>query len=149
MVEQPLLRITKKFSFEMAHAITGYPGKCSQIHGHSYKMRVTIIGKISDKDSGMVIDFKILKDLITDTIITPYDHKFVIEDTGEGREVAVQMEKIGQKVSLCPFPPTTENLLIHFVNKIKTVLPEHIHLHSVLLQETDNSYAEWYHEDQL
>lgn len=121
MVEHPLLRITKKFSFEMAHAITGYPGKCSQIHGHSYKMRVTIIGKISDKDSGMVIDFKILKDLITDTIITPYDHKFVIEDTGEGREVAVQMEKIGQKVSLCPFPPTTENLLIHFVNKIKTV----------------------------
>lgn len=149
MVEQPLLRITKKFSFEMAHAITGYPGKCSQIHGPSYKLRVTVIGKIADKDSGMVIDFKMFKDMITDAIITPYDHKFVIEDTGKGRELAIQIEKMGQKVSLCSFPPTTENLLLHFVDKIKTVLPEQLHLHSVLLQETDNSYAEWHHEDQL
>ena len=55
------IRITKKFTFEAGHALYGYDGKCKNVHGHSYKLYVTVIGvPIADKDNvkyGMVIDF--------------------------------------------------------------------------------------------
>ena len=59
------IRITKKFTFEAGHALYGYDGKCKNVHGHSYKLYVTVIGvPISDKGNvkyGMVIDFSDLK----------------------------------------------------------------------------------------
>jgi 6-pyruvoyltetrahydropterin/6-carboxytetrahydropterin synthase len=59
------IRITKQFSFETGHALYGYDGKCKNVHGHSYKLSVTVIGSpISDSNNvkyGMVIDFGDLK----------------------------------------------------------------------------------------
>ena len=61
------IRITKKFTFEAAHALYGYDGKCKNIHGHSYKLFVTIIGNpIKDSNNvkfGMIIDFSYEKSL--------------------------------------------------------------------------------------
>jgi len=71
-------RITKEFKFECAHALTGYDGKCSHIHGHSYKLRVTVKGKpIDDPKSpkfGMVLDFNDLEKIIKENIIDKFDH---------------------------------------------------------------------------
>ena len=65
-----VIRVTKEFSFEMAHALTNYDGPCRNIHGHSYRLFVTVSGIPSDDPrdprNGMVIDFSELN--IFDTI---------------------------------------------------------------------------------
>ena len=62
------IRITKQFNFETGHALYGYDGKCTNVHGHSYKLSVTVIGKpIEDTCNvkyGMVIDFGDLKKIV-------------------------------------------------------------------------------------
>jgi 6-pyruvoyltetrahydropterin/6-carboxytetrahydropterin synthase len=59
-----IIRITKEFQFEMAHALLGHDGPCKNIHGHSYKLDVTVKGKVkqntTDPDEGMVVDFTII-----------------------------------------------------------------------------------------
>ena len=67
------IRITKRFSFETGHALYGYDGKCRNVHGHSYKLFVTVIGHpISDTTHvklGMVIDFSDLKVIVKNKIL--------------------------------------------------------------------------------
>ena len=76
------IRITKIFHFEMAHALNNYDGLCRNIHGHSYKLRVTLIGQPSnDKTSpkkGMLIDFSDIKKIVRESIIDKYDHALVL-----------------------------------------------------------------------
>lgn len=66
------IRITKQFNFETGHALYGYDGKCKNVHGHSYKLSVTVIGEpITDSNHvkfGMVIDFSDLKKLSEKTL---------------------------------------------------------------------------------
>jgi len=63
-----IIRITKEFQFEMAHALLGYDGPCKNIHGHSYQLKVTVKGVVkentSDSDEGMVIDFGVIKKIV-------------------------------------------------------------------------------------
>ena len=66
-----MMRITKEFKFEMAHALHGYDGLCKNIHGHSYKLFVTVKGEIkNDKGNakdGMVLDFDVLNVLLNES----------------------------------------------------------------------------------
>ena len=75
------IRITKQFSFETGHALYGYDGKCKNVHGHSYKLSVTVIGKpIADTKNvkfGMVIDFSDLKAIVKEEIVNVFDHDTV------------------------------------------------------------------------
>ena len=72
------IRITKSFNFETAHALYGYDGKCKNIHGHSYKLYVTVIGiPISEPNHvkyGMVIDFGDLKKIVREEVVDVFDH---------------------------------------------------------------------------
>ena len=67
------IRITKEFKFEMAHALHGYDGLCKNIHGHSYKLWVTIRGEIRNEKGhqkdGMVMDFDVIKQIVKPEII--------------------------------------------------------------------------------
>ena len=78
------IRITKKFDFEAGHALFGYDGKCKNIHGHSYKLFVTVIGEpINDSShikNGMVIDFGDLKTIVNQEIIKPFDHSVIFNN---------------------------------------------------------------------
>ena len=71
------IRITKIFSFETGHALYGYDGKCRNVHGHSYKLYVTVIGSpIQDNSNvkfGMVIDFSDLKKIVKEEIVDIFD----------------------------------------------------------------------------
>ena len=73
MEKMPLIRITKEFKFEMAHALKGYDGPCQNIHGHSYELKVTVSGNpIVDESNpklGMVMDFGDLKNLANNDLI--------------------------------------------------------------------------------
>ncbi|RXJ52324.1 6-pyruvoyl trahydropterin synthase family protein [Gelidibacter gilvus] len=145
------IRITKQFSFETGHALYGYDGKCKNVHGHSYKLSVTVIGKpINDASNakfGMVIDFSDLKTIVKDEIVDVFDHATVFNKNTPHVELAKELKDRGHSVLLVDYQPTSEMMVIDFAEKIKKHLPETIQLHSLKLQETDTSFAEWYASD--
>ena len=144
------IRITKQFNFETGHALYGYDGKCKNVHGHSYKLSVTVIGRpITDTNNvkyGMVIDFGDLKKIVKEQIVDVFDHATVFNKNTPHIELANELQSRGHDVILVDYQPTSENMVIDFSNKIKNLLPENIELHSLTLQETETSFAEWYAE---
>ncbi len=146
------IRITKQFSFETGHALYGYDGKCRNVHGHSYKLSVTVIGTpITDNSNvkyGMVIDFGDLKKIVKSEIVDIFDHATVFNKNTPHIDLAKELENRGHNVILVDYQPTSENMVIDFADKIERLLPNHIQLYSLKLQETDTSFAEWFAADQ-
>ncbi|WP_339835901.1 6-carboxytetrahydropterin synthase [uncultured Maribacter sp.] len=145
------IRITKQFNFETGHALYGYDGKCRNVHGHSYKLSVTVIGRpITDTSHvklGMVIDFGDLKKIVKEDIVDKFDHATVFNKNTPHVELAKELIDRGHNVILADYQPTSENMVIDFAAKIKSRLPKNISLFSLKLQETDSSFAEWYASD--
>ncbi len=145
------VRITKLFTFETGHALYGYDGKCKNVHGHSYKLAVTVIGKpiteVGAIKLGMVIDFTDLKKIVNDEIVTIFDHATVFNKNTPHVELANELQKRGHNIILLNYQPTSENMVIDFAQKISKRLPEKIKLYSLRLSETETSYAEWHASD--
>lgn len=145
------IRITKQFNFETGHALYGYDGKCRNVHGHSYKLSVTVIGRpitdVSHVKLGMVIDFGDLKKIVKEEIVDVYDHATVFNKNTPHIELAKELIDRGHNVILADYQPTSENMVIDFAAKIKSRLPKNIELFSLKLQETDSSFAEWFASD--
>jgi 6-pyruvoyltetrahydropterin/6-carboxytetrahydropterin synthase len=144
------IRVTKEFSFEMAHALWNYDGLCRNVHGHSYRLFVTLYGKpIEEKDNpknGMVIDFSDLKKIVKREIVDLFDHSVVVSRTFD-REKTEMFQKLFGNTVIVDYQPTCENLVSDFAARISAHLPERIKLHSLKLYETATSFAEWYAED--
>ena len=142
------VRITKQFTFETGHALYGHDGKCKNIHGHSYKLSVTIFGKpLGDSKSskfGMIMDFSDLKKIVKEEIVNPLDHATIFNKNTPHLQLANNLKSIGHKVVLVDDQPTSEMLVIDFAKKIKKRLPGDIQLFSLKLQETATCFAEWY-----
>lgn len=145
------IRITKQFSFETGHALYGYDGKCKNVHGHSYRLDVTVIGMpISDNSNvkfGMVIDFGDLKQIVKEEVVDVFDHATVFNKNTPHVELAKELETRGHNVLLVDYQPTSEMMVIDFAKNIKRRLPKNIKLHSLKLQETATSFAEWFASD--
>lgn len=145
------IRITKQFSFETGHALHGYDGKCRNVHGHSYNLNVTVIGQPIDDNTnvkfGMVIDFGDLKKIVKEEIVNVFDHATVFNKNTPHVELAKELKDRGHNVLLVDYQPTSEMMVIDFAAKIKKRLPDNIKLHSLKLQETNSSFAEWYASD--
>ena len=143
-----LIRITKQFTFETGHALFGYDGLCKNVHGHSYKLSVTVLGTpIQDTHHvkhGMVIDFKDLKKIVKEEIVDLFDHATVFNQNTPHVELAKTLEKSGHKVILVDYQPTSEMMVIDFAERIQSRLPKNIQLFSIKLQETETSFAEWF-----
>ena len=141
--------LTKIFHFEAAHALNGYDGKCRNIHGHSYELRVTVKGMPLDEPgnpkSGMVIDFHDLKSIVNQEVVEKLDHSFIIGNNMPKDFVEITKQNFDKVVDL-PYQPTTENMLADFAQRIKSRLPQHVELYSVTLQETRDNIAEWREE---
>lgn len=144
------IRVTKEFDFEMAHALWNYDGACKNIHGHSYRLFVTMIGvPLADSHHpkfGMVVDFKEMKLLIKGPIVDYLDHSLVLYREAEGVSLAA-VRNMYKKVHLFDFQPTCENLVLFIVDKIQSLSTPGLELHAVKLYETATSYAEWYAAD--
>jgi 6-pyruvoyltetrahydropterin/6-carboxytetrahydropterin synthase len=143
------IRLTKRFDFEAAHSLAGYDGPCKYIHGHSYTLYVTVMGMPStdksDPKRGMVMDFGILKQIVKDNITDRFDHCLMLRvDSPLSHEIQSEYKK----VELFDFQPTCENILLYFVEILKSKLPVTVSLHSLKLSETNSSFAEWYLSDQ-
>ncbi|MCR4878375.1 MAG: 6-carboxytetrahydropterin synthase QueD [Bacteroidales bacterium] len=141
-----IIKITKQFSFEMAHALRNYDGLCRNIHGHSYKMDITLAGQpLHDESSpknGMVMDFGDLKRLVNEEIISLLDHALVLNAKTDAQLVEALKQNY-EKIVIVDFQPTTENLLNFIADKLKAKLSERVKLTRIRLRETDTSYADW------
>ena len=122
------LSVTKRFTFEACHFLPDYEGKCSKLHGHSYKLYVTLSGEVVDEgnNKGMVMDFAEIKKLVKEDIIGKLDHSTLNDfyDT-----------------------PTAEVMVSDIFHTLKCKLKdrtakEGIRVSSVKLWETEDSYAE-------
>jgi len=144
------IRLTKEFKFEMAHALLGYDGACSNIHGHSYFLNVTIMGiPLNDSNSpkdGMVMDYTLLKKIVNDSIVKELDHALLL-NSATSRDHLIHLQEMYKNVVIVPFQPTCENLLLDFAKRLKNLLPNYVTLHSLKLSETVTSFAEWFAED--
>ena len=145
-----LIRVTKEFSFEMAHVLWNYDGPCKNVHGHSYRLFVTLSGSpVNDQDNpknGMVIDFGDLKDIVKKKIVNVFDHSVVISNKHDKEKTEMFKKMFGNTV-LVGYQPTCENLVADFAERIAPHLPTAIRLHSLKLYETATSYAEWVASD--
>ena len=146
-----MIRLTKEFSFETGHALFGYDGKCRNIHGHSYKLAVTVVGQPIEEAGhqklGMVIDFGDLKKIVRTEVVDPFDHATVFNKNTPHVELAKDLEARGHKVILADYQPTCENMVQDFAMRIQARLPEEIKLYALKLRETATAYAEWYASD--
>ncbi|MBQ4548272.1 MAG: 6-carboxytetrahydropterin synthase [Bacteroidales bacterium] len=145
-----MIHLTKIFHFEAAHALMGYDGRCRNIHGHSYEMRVTIKGMPIDDPSspkhGMVMDFGDLKKIVNEEIVDHYDHAFIINDQMP-KDFIEEVKRHYERIIVLPYQPTTELMLLDFSKRIKKRLPQHVSLVKILLKETEGSYAELIEEE--
>ena len=143
------IRITKEFNFEMAHALFGYDGPCKNIHGHSYKLSVTVKGQPINNSShvkhGMVMDFTELKAIVM-PIVDKLDHATILNALSPHKVLSAQ-NILFAKLVLVNYQPTCENMLLDIAGQLKNKLPENVKLNHLKLQETNSSYAEWHAED--
>jgi 6-pyruvoyltetrahydropterin/6-carboxytetrahydropterin synthase len=139
------VRVTKRFTFEMAHALRCHDGLCANIHGHSYVLDVALLGTPihapSHPKDGMVIDFADLKSIVKAAVIDRYDHALVLHEND--RSAVTTDHSLFGRVLFTPWQPTCENLLLQIVGALRKVLPAEAPLHAVRLQETATSWAEW------
>lgn len=145
-----IIRVTKEFSFEMAHVLSGYDGPCKNVHGHSYRLFVTISGiPVSDKGNpknGMVIDFTDLKKIVRKEIVDIFDHSVTVSSDHDPSKLENFRHLFGNTI-IVGYQPTCENLVADFAGRIKKQLQPGITLHSLRLFETATSFAEWFSSD--
>jgi 6-pyruvoyltetrahydropterin/6-carboxytetrahydropterin synthase len=145
-----VIRVTREFTFEMAHVLRNYDGPCRNVHGHSYRLFVTVSGKpLKDNENpkdGMVIDFTDLKNFVLTKIINQFDHSVVISRNFDSEKVEMMTKTFGNTV-IVDYQPTCENLVADFAERLSADLPRNVRLHSLKLYETANSYAEWFASD--
>ena len=144
------IRVTKQFNFESAHALWNYDGKCKNIHGHTYKLFVTVIGTpITDKNDsklGMVIDFGDLKKIVKENIVDVFDHAVILNNKAPYQEF-IKVPEMFERFITTDYQPTCENMVSDFAEIIKKHLPKGVELFSIRLYETETSYGEWFASD--
>ena len=142
------IRVTKEFDFEAAHALDGYNGKCKDIHGHSYHLKITFIGNPINNteisDCGMVIDFGDIKKAVKEKIYPLFDHRLILRKDTRFK----LLEEKNERIRLVNYQPTCEHMLIEIVELLKEEFQNKAQLKSAFLRETANSYAEWFLDDE-
>lgn len=132
--------VTKSVKFDAAHILTNHQGLCKNLHGHTYRVDVSVT-QPDDDPRDMVIDFKDLKSVATSIICDRFDHAFIYSTASEGEsEIASVVEKHGMRTVALPFRSTAENLARYFFGELKPRIPG---LVSVKVWETADSCAEF------
>ena len=149
-MENEKIRVTKKFTFEMAHALYGHDGACANIHGHTYHLAVTILGTAKQEPKhpkdGMVIDFTDLKKIVCREVIDRFDHSLVLNKNSP-HYLLKTLQETFPKIVWLPFQPSCENLLVEIKNSLIHFFDAHHQLICLRLDETSTSYAEWHVND--
>ena len=130
--------VTKTVKFDAAHVLTDHQGLCRNLHGHTYRVDVSVS---TEEDGDMVIDFKELKGVLSEVILDRFDHSFTYNTGSAGEsEIAAVVEKHGMRTVAIPFRSTAENLAKMFFGDLK---PRVAGLAAVRVWETADSSAEY------
>ena len=130
--------VTKTVKFDAAHVLTDHQGLCRNLHGHTYRVDVSVT---AESDGDMVIDFKELKGVLAEVIGGRFDHSFIYNTTSAAEsEIAAVVEKHGMRTVAIPFRSTVENLAKMFYNALKTRVTG---LSAVKVWETADNSAEY------
>lgn len=118
-----VVEVTKEFTFDSCHNLLEYDGDCARLHGHTYKLQVTVKGTVND--IGMVLDFKDLKKIVKDGMLTMFDHHY-----------------LNSKMT---FNTTAENMVVYLFDLLTIALKDYdkVEVTSVKLWETPTSFAEF------
>jgi 6-pyruvoyltetrahydropterin/6-carboxytetrahydropterin synthase len=132
------MKISKEFKWEMGHRLPFHSGKCKNIHGHTYKMRVEIEGDLDQ--NGMVMDYYDVSSVIS-PLVDELDHSFIVKDNDS--EVIEFLDKLNSKKVVVPFETTAENITLYMLQKIKeNITSDRIKKIKVRVYETEKTYAE-------
>lgn len=107
--------ITKVFTFDAAHQLPWHQGKCRNLHGHTYKLEVTVRGPINE--DGVVADFADVGTTVKETLIKKYDHQYLNDHFDN---------------------PTAELLAVSFFKQLEA---EGLDIHRITLWETPTCSA--------
>ena len=115
--------LKSEIQFDTAHFLSGYTGKCANLHGHRYRVIAKVASKTLHTDGqlrGMVEDFGTIKQALK-KIEKLFDHKLLIENNDEGREVARQLKEGPTDFDLymVPYRPTAEEMSRHIYQLMK------------------------------
>ena len=140
--------VTKEFTFDAAHQLPNHTGLCKNIHGHTYKLQVTLTGLVLEVDGssqeGMVVDFKDMKDWIKDMVLDKFDHAFI----AKGDEpILPTLKELGSKVFEIGVRTTAENMARYIFETLCLNLPPNVFVKNVRLYETPTSYADYKAKD--
>lgn len=151
-----MITVSKEFQWAMAHMLDGHTGLCCNLHGHEYKLIVTVTNKgvnINDASRvpapslGMVVDFKELKGIVNSTIVNKLDHTLMLNgDTKDQfeKELTELAVKYDKKCCIVGYRPTAENMVRAFAQQLEYAFEEtSIKLVKLRLYETPTSYADW------
>ncbi len=145
-----MLKLTKIFHFEMAHAIHGYTGTCKNIHGHSYELHVSVSSDFTETayipSPGFMIDFKAIKKLVQSAVIEKLDHCLMLSNNFIADKPDYSST---ENLVIFEAEPTAENLLLYIKQILQQTLPGKIKLVHLKLFETKDSYAEWTEDQPL
>ncbi len=119
------VRVSTEFTFDSAHHLHCYEGKCQSLHGHTYKLQVTMIGTVDER--GISIDFADIKKMVKERIVAKLDHQYL-------------------NTALPPMNTTAENMVVWIYEQLDRELAERqwkprIRLDEVRLWETPTSFA--------
>jgi 6-pyruvoyltetrahydropterin/6-carboxytetrahydropterin synthase len=151
-----MLTATKVFQFDCAHMLSGHLGLCKNLHGHTYKLEVSVAlipikSTLEDTieigaEEGMVMDFSNLKTIVKECIVDEFDHAFVYftqtKDLCEN-EIARVLQSHGKKIVRVSYRPTAENMARDFFCTLESMLVGYgVKVTSVKVWETPTSVAE-------
>ena len=120
-----MFKVKIQIEFDMAHYLSGYNGKCSNLHGHRYKLIVSIKSETLHQEGqlrGMVDDFGNIKEKLKE-IEDLFDHKLVIESNEEGLLLAEKLKELPNSfdVLVVPYRPTAEEMSRDIFHKLKAM----------------------------
>jgi len=132
--------VTKSFEFDAAHRLVDYDGKCARIHGHRYKVLITLSSSKLD-DSGFVCDFNELKNVVGEWIDENWDHKIILSVNDPLGQILSNSE-FRTSIYYVPFNPTAENMAVFLFSSFRDVLNKGVvYLKSVTVFETPTCWA--------
>ncbi|WP_439259060.1 6-carboxytetrahydropterin synthase QueD [Lonepinella sp. BR2930] len=137
-----MFKVSKEFSFDMAHILDGHDGKCQNLHGHTYKLQVEVSGDLvaNGAKKGMVIDFTDVKTVVKKAILDPMDHAFIYDTTSQREcKIANLLNELDSKTFGIPMRTTAEEMARFIFNRLKNELP----ISAIRLWETPTSFCEY------
>ena len=133
------MKITKEFRWEMGHRLPFHSSGCENVHGHSYKLIVAVMGEPNEK--GMIVDYQEISDVVK-PVIDQLDHSFLCQENDEAMKEFLVSEN--QKMVLVPFHSTAENIVKWLADQLAPIFKGRKNVSSLVLKlhETEKTSAE-------